>query len=215
MAARTSGMYGLGDEGFVHFSYASQLAGTVARYYAGVPDLVVLVVDEAGSTCAWRAGSRISTSSCPSTAWHRSCRSRKRSRQSPDPRGGVGVHLAAGHADDRPACGVQDRVALPVGLERGSCRVVAPPVDLDDEPRLRPVGVDLEALDEPVDDGARQVVLLDEAAERALEVRPRRLGLAESSRERSGRALHQRLGPDQAADLRLRERGFERVGVDD
>jgi uncharacterized protein (DUF952 family) len=48
MAARTSGMYGLGDEGFVHFSYASQLAGTVARYYAGEPDLVVLVVDEAG-----------------------------------------------------------------------------------------------------------------------------------------------------------------------
>ena len=33
-------------EGFIHFSRWSQLAGTVQRYYAGVPDLVVLVVDE-------------------------------------------------------------------------------------------------------------------------------------------------------------------------
>ena len=47
-AARTSGVYGLGDDGFVHFSYGPQLTETVARYYSGVPDLVVLVVDEAG-----------------------------------------------------------------------------------------------------------------------------------------------------------------------
>jgi uncharacterized protein (DUF952 family) len=36
----------LAVEGFIHFSRWEQLAGTVARYYAGVPDLVVLVVDE-------------------------------------------------------------------------------------------------------------------------------------------------------------------------
>ena len=47
--ARTSGMYraeSLASEGFIHFSRWSQLAGTVSRYYSGVPDLVVLVVDE-------------------------------------------------------------------------------------------------------------------------------------------------------------------------
>ena len=50
-AARTSGMYraeSLDSEGFIHFSSWSQLAATVGRYYAGVPDLVVLVVDPAG-----------------------------------------------------------------------------------------------------------------------------------------------------------------------
>lgn len=50
-AARTSGMYraeSLASEGFIHFSSWSQLAGTAARYYAGVPDLVVLVVDPDG-----------------------------------------------------------------------------------------------------------------------------------------------------------------------
>ena len=49
-AARTSGMYraeSLSSEGFIHFSRWPQLAATVGRYYAGVPDLVVLVVDEA------------------------------------------------------------------------------------------------------------------------------------------------------------------------
>jgi uncharacterized protein (DUF952 family) len=48
-AARTSGMYkaeSLATEGFIHFSRWDQLPGTVARYYAGKPDLVVLVVDE-------------------------------------------------------------------------------------------------------------------------------------------------------------------------
>ena len=49
-AARTSSTYraeSLDSEGFIHFSSWSQLAATVGRYYAGVPDLVVLVVDEA------------------------------------------------------------------------------------------------------------------------------------------------------------------------
>ena len=47
-AARTSGMYrpeSLGSEGFIHFSRWDQLAGTVERYYSGVSDLVVLVVE--------------------------------------------------------------------------------------------------------------------------------------------------------------------------
>ena len=50
-AARTAGMYraeSLSSEGFIHFSRWEQLAGVVARYYEGVPDLVVLVVDPAG-----------------------------------------------------------------------------------------------------------------------------------------------------------------------
>jgi uncharacterized protein (DUF952 family) len=48
-AARTSGMYraeSLDSEGFIHFSYASQLAATAARHYAGVTGLIVLSVDE-------------------------------------------------------------------------------------------------------------------------------------------------------------------------
>ena len=48
--ARTAGMYrgeSLDSEGFIHFSRWSQLAATEGRYYAGVSDLVVLVVDEA------------------------------------------------------------------------------------------------------------------------------------------------------------------------
>ena len=50
-SARTSGTYraeSLESEGFIHFSRWSQLADTVARYYAWVPGLVVLVVDPAG-----------------------------------------------------------------------------------------------------------------------------------------------------------------------
>jgi len=35
----------LAGEGFIHFSRWDQLAGTAERYYAGVPDLVVLVVE--------------------------------------------------------------------------------------------------------------------------------------------------------------------------
>ena len=46
--AWTSGMYSaesLAGEGFIHFSRWDQLAGTVERYYAGVADLIVLVVE--------------------------------------------------------------------------------------------------------------------------------------------------------------------------
>ena len=46
--ARASGLYraeSLSSEGFIHFSRWDQLAGTVERYYAGVSDLVVLVVE--------------------------------------------------------------------------------------------------------------------------------------------------------------------------
>jgi uncharacterized protein (DUF952 family) len=47
-AARASGLYradSLAEEGFIHFSRWDQLADTAARYYGGVPDLVVLVVE--------------------------------------------------------------------------------------------------------------------------------------------------------------------------
>src|SRR5689334_15989954 len=37
-----------GEEAFIHFSFESQVAGTAARYYAGVGGLVVLVVDPEG-----------------------------------------------------------------------------------------------------------------------------------------------------------------------
>ena len=50
-AARTAGTYraeSLAVEGFIHFSSWAQLGATAGRYYAGVPDLVVLVVDPAG-----------------------------------------------------------------------------------------------------------------------------------------------------------------------
>jgi len=49
--ARTAGTYSaesLASEGFIHFSSWSQLAATAARYYSGVPGLVVLVVDPEG-----------------------------------------------------------------------------------------------------------------------------------------------------------------------
>jgi len=47
-SARTSGTYraeSLAGEGFIHFSRWDQLAGTAERHYAGVADLVVLVVE--------------------------------------------------------------------------------------------------------------------------------------------------------------------------
>ena len=50
-SARTSGLYradSLASEGFIHFSRWDQLADTASRHYAGVPDLVVLVVDPEG-----------------------------------------------------------------------------------------------------------------------------------------------------------------------
>jgi uncharacterized protein (DUF952 family) len=34
------------DDGFLHFSTAEQIPGTLARHYAGVPDLVLVAVDE-------------------------------------------------------------------------------------------------------------------------------------------------------------------------
>ena len=48
--ARMSGLYkvdSLVTEGFIHFSRWDQLADTARRYYDGVPDLIVLVVDPA------------------------------------------------------------------------------------------------------------------------------------------------------------------------
>ena len=47
-AAQTEGTYradSLATEGFIHFSRWDQLAGTVERHYAGVDDLLVLVVE--------------------------------------------------------------------------------------------------------------------------------------------------------------------------
>ena len=38
----------LADEGFVHCSFAGQVAATARRWYAGVPDLVVVEIDPAG-----------------------------------------------------------------------------------------------------------------------------------------------------------------------
>jgi uncharacterized protein (DUF952 family) len=35
------------EEGFIHCSTREQLPGTAARFFAGVPDLVVLVIDPA------------------------------------------------------------------------------------------------------------------------------------------------------------------------
>ena len=46
--ARASSTYSaesLGSEGFIHFSRWDQLAGTADRHYAGVEDLLVLVVE--------------------------------------------------------------------------------------------------------------------------------------------------------------------------
>ena len=59
----------LADEGFIHFSRWAQLAGTAARYYAGVPDLVVLVVDPGAldvPQLETARPSRTSTASCRS-----------------------------------------------------------------------------------------------------------------------------------------------------
>lgn len=43
--ASTIGME-LADEGFIHLSTADQLSGVVERFYRGVPNLVLLHVDE-------------------------------------------------------------------------------------------------------------------------------------------------------------------------
>jgi uncharacterized protein (DUF952 family) len=39
-------------DGFIHFSTAAQLAGTAWKYFAGVPDLVLLAVDVGALNCA-------------------------------------------------------------------------------------------------------------------------------------------------------------------
>ena len=47
-AAVVAGRYtapSLDDEGFIHTSTAAQVPGTAARYYADVPDLVLLEID--------------------------------------------------------------------------------------------------------------------------------------------------------------------------
>jgi uncharacterized protein (DUF952 family) len=49
--ARRRGEYrppSLAAEGFIHFSYAGQVAATRRRHYAGVADLVLLEIDERG-----------------------------------------------------------------------------------------------------------------------------------------------------------------------
>jgi uncharacterized protein (DUF952 family) len=59
--ARRAGSYdGSADDrrdGFIHFSTASQLAGTLAKHFSGQPDLVLLTVDVArlGPSLRWEA----------------------------------------------------------------------------------------------------------------------------------------------------------------
>ena len=65
---------------------------------------------------------------------------------------------------------VQLRVALLVALERGSRAVVAPAVQLHREGVLRPIGVDLDAVDVRVRDRARQGVAVAEVDEGRFEV---------------------------------------------
>jgi len=59
-AALAAGRYAppsLDREGFIHLSADGQVAGTLARFYADVPDLVVLEVDDAlGEALRWEEG---------------------------------------------------------------------------------------------------------------------------------------------------------------
>lgn len=48
VAAGTYAPASLGAEGFIHFSYANQVAATANRYYRDLDNLVVLEVDLAG-----------------------------------------------------------------------------------------------------------------------------------------------------------------------
>ncbi len=44
-------------DGFIHFSTAAQLAGTAAKHFAGVPDLILVAVDAdaLGAKLKWEA----------------------------------------------------------------------------------------------------------------------------------------------------------------
>ena len=90
--------------------------------------------------------------------------------------------LRVGEAERRDAVRVELGVALAVALEGGAGAVVAPAVELDGELAVRPVGVDLVAVDLGVRERARDGVVVAEG-ERA---RPRsRCGCA-GSRRRGG-----------------------------
>jgi uncharacterized protein (DUF952 family) len=61
LAAQADGQYTastldreLADEGFIHLSTAAQLQGVLQRFYVGVPNLVLLHVDEALLTAPLR-----------------------------------------------------------------------------------------------------------------------------------------------------------------
>lgn len=41
------------QDGFIHFSQADQVAGTLAKYYAGVDGLVLIAIDETGLDIKW------------------------------------------------------------------------------------------------------------------------------------------------------------------
>jgi uncharacterized protein (DUF952 family) len=63
-AAQASGVYTLstrnltlGEVGFIHASYASQVARVASAFYADVPDLIVLVIDPEKLSAPLRAES--------------------------------------------------------------------------------------------------------------------------------------------------------------
>ena len=55
-AAQTAGVFHGSPVGFIHFSTAEQLAETLCKHFAGMPDLVLLYVDTKAITpeSAWR-----------------------------------------------------------------------------------------------------------------------------------------------------------------
>jgi hypothetical protein len=74
--------------------------------------------------------------------------------------------------------------------------VELPAVELDDQPRVGPVGVDLVALDDGVHDGSRQPVLVAEAQEAALEAGASGRAAPDQRGEPARRPLGQGLEPD-------------------
>ena len=56
-AAEQAGLYAGtaldAQDGFIHFSSAGQVAGTLAKYYAGVDGLVLVAIDEDGLDLKW------------------------------------------------------------------------------------------------------------------------------------------------------------------